>query len=148
MDKKILSGYIHVLNKKYNKDGLHYYGKVYQSAGINLSVFKWGDVIYFITLGENSELPKYLIKRVGKRPGVFHKNNNGDEIINKISFSFDIDPLMVQVQLDDKVSSKFEWSSTNIPFGNTIKKLLGMDENMGITFYKLIYKILESKNIL
>ena len=141
MEKKILSGHLYVLDEKYSMYCLYYYNVVYESAGIDLLVFSWSNKTYFLVLGKQ-EIPKY-IRNIAKRPCSFFKTSR-DELIYQSPVSIEIDAETFQVS--NKVLPEFDWAVANIPFGNTIKEILG-DDNMKLIFYNLIYKILKQKNL-
>lgn len=141
MEKKILSGHLYVLDEKYNMHCLYYYNLVYESTGIDLLVFSWSNKTYLLILGKQ-EIPKY-IRNIAKRPCPFFKTNQ-DEFIYQFPFSIEID--IETFQISSKVLPEFDWAAANIPFGNTVKEILG-DDNMKLTFYSLIYKILKQKNL-
>lgn len=142
MKKKILSGHLYVLDEKCSGYCLYYYNTVYESAGIDLLVFSWSNKTYFLVLGK-PEIPEY-IRNVAKRPHPFFKMSR-NELIYQSPISIEINKETFQTP--EKVLPGFDWAVANIPFGNTVKDILG-DDNMGLTFYGMIYKILKQKYII
>jgi hypothetical protein len=134
-----LSGYIHVLNKKYNEHDLLYYNKAYSAINLKILISKWENTVYIITIEE--DLPEF-VKYTIRRPMQFHKMNNGDEIVGKYKFSIDI-TLQDFITSPKKVREEFRWAGPSLQFGDYIHEILKTDDGkINLICYNIIYKIL------